>query len=149
MSKVQCWLLVNDRACWHGSQLFPFLFFSLAQHCTWNDSDPVRIWSHVSRSCTAGYLGSILSPIGTCNKISYWDILYPSKTKIFDMITHLSKDKWFYWITTLHTSSAYPWCTSIFQEMSKYKSRCPQFGHIPVINLYMSSDLRISFVRVS
>ena len=27
MSKVQCWLLANDSACWHGSQLFPFSFF--------------------------------------------------------------------------------------------------------------------------
>ena len=28
MSKVQCCLLANDCAFWHGSQLFPFLFFS-------------------------------------------------------------------------------------------------------------------------
>ena len=52
MSKVQGWLLANDHACRYGSQLFPLLFFSLAPYCTCNDSDP--IWSHVSRSCTAG-----------------------------------------------------------------------------------------------
>ena len=37
MSKVQCCLLAN------GSQLFPFLFFSLAPYFTCNDSDPVQI----------------------------------------------------------------------------------------------------------
>ena len=50
-------MLANDRACSHGSQLIPFLFFSLAPYFTCNDSDPVRIWSHVSWSCTAGYPG--------------------------------------------------------------------------------------------
>ena len=60
MSKVQCWLFANDRACLQGSQLFPFLFLSLAQYFTCNDSDPVQIWSHESRSCTAGNPGCLV-----------------------------------------------------------------------------------------
>ena len=66
LSKVQCWLLANDRTCWDGSQLFPFLFFSLGQYFTCNDSDQVWI------TCESELHGwesrmacSILSPIGS------------------------------------------------------------------------------------
>ena len=45
-----------------------------------------------------------------------------------------------------YTSAAYPWCKSIFQEMSKYKSRCQRCGLIPLINLYMYSHFRINYV---
>ena len=31
ISRVQCWLLANDRACWHGSNYLIFLFFPLAR----------------------------------------------------------------------------------------------------------------------
>ena len=37
--------------------IISILFFSLAPYFTCNNSDPVRIWSNVSRSCTAGYPG--------------------------------------------------------------------------------------------
>ena len=58
-------MVALTRACWHGSQLFPFLFFSLAPYFTCNDADPVRIWSHVSRSCTAGI------PLAGCLVLSW------------------------------------------------------------------------------
>ena len=73
MSKVRCWLLANNRAWCYGSQLFPFLFFSLAPYFTCNDSDPVQIWSHVT--CESELHGwesrmacSILSLIGNLHR---------------------------------------------------------------------------------
>ena len=54
-------------------QLFCISLFFLLPYFTCYDSDPVRIWSHLSRSCTVGYPGCtqmhcpLMSHMGTWN----------------------------------------------------------------------------------